>query len=118
MDYSWVGLSWEYRRAVSATAVTLSDRIARLSDKFVFLGHKYSIALVSERLTRQSAARLQARYCRPEGKDESQIGRPHRAVERTGHHVDGGNVDRSWFVKSYCRRRSVAFAAALSDYGR
>src|SRR5215510_5458555 len=29
-------LSWECHRAVSATAVTLSDRIVRLSDQFVF----------------------------------------------------------------------------------
>src|SRR5262245_18013131 len=30
------GLSWEYRRAVSATAVTLSNRIVRLSAQLAF----------------------------------------------------------------------------------
>src|SRR5262245_15708906 len=111
------GLSWEYRRAVSATAVTLSDRVARLSEQ-IFFGTVTAPRATAARLPYRSAARLLARVCKSEVEDESQIGRPHRAVERTGHHVDGGNVDRSWFVELYCGRRSVAFAAALPDYGR
>src|SRR5262249_37349251 len=36
MRYSWGALAGKLRRAVSATAVTLSDRIARLSNQLVF----------------------------------------------------------------------------------